>query len=115
MPDLRSNAKASKHAEGAALDPGQSAILQAITSLKTELLVKIDEKAERHNTEICKQISTWRGEMKAAIEHAKARANALEERTASLEVAASSPEVCTHCTHAHAEQVSWLKMLQLLS
>lgn len=88
MPDLRSGAKASEHAEGT--DLGQSAILDAITSLKAELLAKIDEKAETQNAEICKQISIVKDEMKMAIEHANARANALEQCTASLEAAGNS-------------------------
>lgn len=88
MPDLRSGARAPEHAEST--EPGQSAILDAITSLKAELLAKIDEKAETQNAEICKQISIVKDEMKTAIERANARANALEQRTASLEAAANS-------------------------
>lgn len=33
---------------------GQSAILDAIASLRTELLAKVDEKAELQNTEFCR-------------------------------------------------------------
>lgn len=87
MPDLKSSAKAPEHAENTS---SSQAILDAITSLKAEILAKIDEKAETQNAEICKQISIVKDEMKTAIEHANARANALEQRTASLEVAANN-------------------------
>ena len=66
MPDLRSSVKAPEHAEST--DPGLSAILNAITSLKAELLAKIDEKAETQYAEICKQISIVKDEMKTATE-----------------------------------------------
>ena len=88
MPDTRSGAKAPELAEDA--DTGQAAVLHAITSLKAELLAKMDEKAETQNAEICRQISMVKDEMRAAFEHANAKANALERRTASLEVAANS-------------------------
>lgn len=88
MPELRSNAKATEQTEG--MDAGQAAVLQAITSLKTELLAKMDEKAETQNTELRRQVGALRDEMKAAIEHANNRANALEARTASLEETANS-------------------------
>lgn len=88
MPDLRKAAKASEPAESTS--SGQSAILQAINSLRNELLAKMDEKAEMQNEEIRKQISGLRDELKGAIDQANTKANALEERTAGLETAANT-------------------------
>lgn len=88
MPDLRKAAKASEPAESTS--SGQSAILQAINSLRNELLAKMDEKAEMQNKEICKQISGLRDELKGAIDQANIKANALEERTAGLETASNT-------------------------
>lgn len=88
MPDLRKAAKANESAESTS--SGQSAILQAINSLRTELLAKMDEKAEMQNEEIRKQISGLRDELKGAIDQANIKANALEERTAGLETAANT-------------------------
>lgn len=91
MLDLWRNAKASEHLEGATpADSGQAAILQAITSLKTELMAKMDENVESQKIEMRLQISSLREEIKAAIDQANTKANALEERTASLEVAANN-------------------------
>ncbi|ROL42847.1 LINE-1 retrotransposable element ORF1 protein [Anabarilius grahami] len=87
MPDLRKAAKANEPAESTS--SGQSAILQAINSLRNELLAKMDEKAEMQNEEIRKQISGLRDELKGAIDQANIKANALEERTAGLETAAN--------------------------
>lgn len=88
MPDLRKAAKANEPAESTS--SGQSAILQAINSLRNELLAKMDEKAEMQNEEIRKQISGLRDELKGAIDQANIKANALEERTAGLETAANT-------------------------
>ena len=68
----------------------QSLILRAIESLKSEFLAKMDEKAETQNDLMRKQISLLREEMKAANEQANNRVNMLDERTASLEVAANA-------------------------
>ncbi|KAK2848151.1 hypothetical protein Q7C36_009833 [Tachysurus vachellii] len=59
MPDLRKAGKANEPAESTS--SGQSAILQAINSLRNELLAKMDEKAEM-------QISGLRDELKAPPE-----------------------------------------------
>lgn len=88
MLDLRKAAKANEPAESTS--SGQSAILQAINSLRNELLVKMDEKAEMQNEEIRKQISGLRDKLKGAIDQANIKANALEERTAGLETAANT-------------------------
>ncbi|KAK2816442.1 hypothetical protein Q7C36_022713 [Tachysurus vachellii] len=108
MPDLRKAGKANIPAESTS--SGQSAILQAINSLRNKLLVKMDEKAEMQNEEIHKQISGLRDELKAAIDQANIKANALEERTTGLETAAN--------THSDAianleQQVTELKKVVL--
>ncbi|KAK7877354.1 hypothetical protein WMY93_031942 [Mugilogobius chulae] len=86
MPDLRKNAKASEAGESS----GQTAILQAIETLRTELLAKIDEKAEMQTDEMSRQINGLRDELKASIDQANAKASMLDERTASLEEAANT-------------------------
>uniref|UniRef100_A0AAV2KVU7 L1 transposable element RRM domain-containing protein n=1 Tax=Knipowitschia caucasica TaxID=637954 RepID=A0AAV2KVU7_KNICA len=63
---------------------GQSAILQAIDTLRTE---KIEEKAEMQKDELAKQISGLRDELMASIDQANNRVGMLDERTASLEEA----------------------------
>lgn len=88
MPDLRKAAKANEPAESTS--SGQSAILQAINSLRNELLAKIDEKAKMQNEEIRRQISGLRDELKGAIDQANTKVNVLEERTAGLETAANT-------------------------
>ncbi|GAA6090575.1 uncharacterized protein LOC117469232 [Tachysurus ichikawai] len=88
MPDLRKAGKANEPA--VSTSSGQSAILQAISSLRNELLAKMDEKAEMQNEEIRKQISGLRDELKGAIDQANIKANALEECTAGLETAANT-------------------------
>ncbi|GAA6101771.1 uncharacterized protein LOC117469232 [Tachysurus ichikawai] len=88
MPDLRKAGKANEPA--VSTSSGQSAILQAISSLRNELLAKMDEKAEMQNEEIRKQISGLRDELKGAIDQANIKANVLEERTAGLETAANT-------------------------
>ncbi len=62
MLDARKNAKAAKNAKG--VSSSQTAILQAIASLKTELLAKMDEKADTQKNKIRKQINILRGEIK---------------------------------------------------
>ncbi|GAA6072840.1 uncharacterized protein LOC117469232 [Tachysurus ichikawai] len=88
MPDLRKAGKANEPA--VSTSSGQSAILQAISSLRNELLAKMDEKAEMQNEEIRKQITGLGDELKGAIDQANIKANALEERTAGLETAANT-------------------------
>ncbi|CAL9707522.1 unnamed protein product [Knipowitschia caucasica] len=67
------------------LTSGNTAVLQAIDALKSELLSKIDDKAEMQKNELAKQIRSLRDEVKASIEQANNRVSMLEERMASLE------------------------------
>lgn len=69
---------------------GQAAVLQAIDSLKAELMTKIDEKAEVQRNELSKQISNLGDELKESIEQASSRVSMLEERMASLEEGANT-------------------------
>lgn len=68
----------------------QSAVLQAIEAMRADFLAKMDEKTEMQNDLMLRQINMLREEMKAANEQANNKVNLLDERTASLEVAANT-------------------------
>lgn len=75
---------------GPAENMDQSAVLRAIDTMRSELLAKMDEKAEIHSDLMRKQITILREEMRTANEQANNRVNLLDERTASLEAAANT-------------------------
>lgn len=68
----------------------QSAVLQAIEAMRSELLAKMDKKADIQNDFMRRQISMLREEMQAASEQANIKVNILDERTTSLEAAANT-------------------------
>ncbi|KAM9346030.1 interferon-induced very large GTPase 1-like [Symphorus nematophorus] len=72
------------------VESGEGAILRKTRRLKTELLMKINEKAKTHATEIRKQGEQLREEFKNAMEQVGSRVTTLEACVASLEEAESS-------------------------
>lgn len=94
MPGTRS--KPDKMAENATVDEAESRmetnqelILREIRVLKTELLLKIDEKAEVQSTEIKTQCEQLRDEFVNVMGQASTRIAALETQVLSLEEAQS--------------------------
>ncbi len=62
-------------------------VLQAINSLKEDLIAKIEEKAAAQSDELCSQIDQLRTELRSAVEHVNSRVEAVEERVTGLESA----------------------------
>ncbi len=71
------------------METNQELILREIRVLKTELLLKIDEKAEVQSTEIKTQCEQLREEFVNVMGQASTRIAALETRVLSLEEAES--------------------------
>lgn len=60
-------------------------VLQAVNSLKEDLIAKIEEKAAAQSDELCSQIDQLRTELRSAVEHVNARVEAAEEQVTGLE------------------------------
>lgn len=69
------------------LERDNYAVLQAINSLKEDLIAKIEEKAIAQSDELCRQVDQLRIELRSAVEHVNARVEAAEERVTGLESA----------------------------
>ena len=91
MPDTRKKGQDASMAttENELAESSEGTILREIRRLKTELLLKIDEKAETQANEIRKQGEQLREEFKSAMEQVGGRVTALEARVATLEEAES--------------------------
>ncbi|ROJ29415.1 hypothetical protein DPX16_23694 [Anabarilius grahami] len=62
-------------------------VLQAINSLKEDLIAKIEENAAAQSAELCSQVDQLRTELRNAMERVNARVEAAEERVTGLESA----------------------------
>lgn len=62
-------------------------VLQAINSLKEDLIAKIEENAAAQSVELCSQVEQLRTELRNAVERVNTRVEAAEERVTGLESA----------------------------
>lgn len=90
--DTETEANAAPHATArkAMADAGeQQTVLQAINTLKVDLLAKMDEKASAQTAELRDQIGKLQAELGNALEQVKTRVEATENRMVELESAVS--------------------------
>lgn len=62
-------------------------VLQAINSLREDLIAKIEEKAAAQSVELCSQVDQLRTELRSAVDYVNARVEAAEGRVTELESA----------------------------
>lgn len=69
---------------------GDSKILQAIHTLREDLVKKIDDNADTHSKELRREIGQLRDELKAAVDQVSSRTKALEDQVEDLSAAANN-------------------------
>ncbi|XP_010773698.1 uncharacterized protein isoform X2 [Notothenia coriiceps] len=88
VPDPKANSASAARGD-------EATILQAIRSLREDLLKKIDDNAEMQSKELRREISQLRDELRSAIDRVSSRTKALEDRVESLDSANDHSDLIT--------------------